>query len=186
MFSEADGPTALRRELVRVLTFSVTPAYLETPQGADLSCAALSGVWSGQRGYVAVLIRSLDRPQVRRFVFENKLRSEDELSRAIAAGLEFIEGFGFKMDPGDFVALPLESQGGRLTQWDRVRKLEQKPEFAAVFVPEPDSEPKPRISALPGQNEKVAASDKGGAVLGRVPVVRYEIAGPRARLLAQF
>ena len=73
MFTVADGPTAVRAELVRALSLSLNAIE---PEGADLDgrfCAALAAVWNGKKGTVALLLRHLDEPVLRRHVFSGPL-----------------------------------------------------------------------------------------------------------------
>jgi len=174
MFSENPGPTALRLDLVQALSFSTGEAVVQTTAGAVRVLAALSAVWNGSKGYVAVLLRPLDGAAVRRFTFANPLHSIDELWSAVDEGIAFVEGMGFGMDPPEFLTLAEDVQRGRLEAWDVLRK------------PTPGS----RSRSLPAAKRLARPSvdtgnAPGGAVLGRVAVVRGAVAA-RARLLAQF
>ena len=166
MFSENDGPTALRRERVQALALSLAPVQLEGPQGPEQSCAGLSAVWSGQKGHVAVLIRSIEPARLRRFVYSIPLLTLEDLTDAVEEALAFIENLGFTMDAPEFALLDEAAQLERLAEWDNLRKLQRTPRVAAQSAP--------------------GAEADSRAVLGRVAVVRREGTDPLARLLAQF
>ena len=70
MFAQADGPTALRAELVFALALSLDQAELSLPDGDGPYCAAMAAVWNGKKGTVAVLLRHLKQPIVIRHVFQ--------------------------------------------------------------------------------------------------------------------
>lgn len=182
MFSETDGPTALRRDRVQALALSLAPVEIEGPQGREMSCAGVSAVWSGQKGHVAVLIRSVEPARLRRFVYSAPLLSLEDLMGAVEEALAFIESQGFCMDAPEFVLLDEAAQVERLTEWDNLRKLQRMPRMAAAAELAPvevATEPAPPAAASD-------AADDSRAVLGRVAVVRREGTDPLARLLAQF
>jgi hypothetical protein len=169
MFALTDGPTALRSDLVRALSLSVGSIAVEVDGEPRRACAALSGVWNGRKGYVALLIRWLDDPQLQRYAWSEPLTSLEALSEAIEEALGFAEGMGFAMDPVDFSELAPEVQKHRMQAWDEVRKLDRFPSISE------DTAPRPR----------------GKKVLARIGVVAMSIddrdrAGPQARLRAQF
>jgi hypothetical protein len=187
MFSETDGPTALRRERVQALALSLASVELEGPQGIEVCDAGLSAVWSGQKGHLAVLICSVEPARMRRFVYSAPLLSLEDLMGAVEEALAFIENFGFSMDAPEFVLLDEAAQLARLEEWDRLRKLQRKPQAlaapapaAAVVEPEPEPDAAPALAASPTR------APEPPAVLGRVAVVRREGTDPLARLLAQF
>ncbi len=122
MFQESQGPTALRADIVRTLAFSVNDVEVDGASGAELSRAGLAAVWNGKRGYVAVLIRSLTRPVVRRFAFTDPLESLNELDLAIENGLGFAADLGFMMDAPVFSELPGSQQEERQKRWNWLRK----------------------------------------------------------------
>jgi len=174
MFSENPGPTALRLDLVQALSFATSEVALDGPDGAARSMAALSGVWNGAKGYVAVLLRPLDQQIVRRFTYANPLHSIEELWAAVEEGIAFVEAMGFEMDPAEFLTLPEQVQRSRLEAWDVLRKsVNERGERA---LPPAKRLSRPPVETGPGP---------GGAVLGRVAVVRGD-AATRARLLSQF
>jgi len=175
MFSENPGPTALRIDLVQAMSFSAGEATIQTPNGPARALAALSGVWNGTKAYVAVLVRPLDSPNVRRFTFAHPLHSVEELWSAVEEGIAFVEGMGFSMDPPEFVSLSEDVQRGRLEAWDVLRK--SSPDVRTRRLPAAKRLARPPV--------ETGAPTGGGAVLGRVAVVRGETA-TRARLLAQF
>lgn len=183
MFSETEGPTALRRERVQALALSLTPVELKGQDGTELSCAGISAVWSGQKGHVAVLIRSLDPSRLRRFVYSVPLLTLEDLMEAVEEALGFIEGHGFCMDAHEFALLDEAAQAERLAEWDNLRKLQRTPRSAVEYL---------RVKAERDAADAAAAASgeagetDGRAVLGRVAVVRREGTDPLARLLAQF
>ena len=183
MFSQTDGPTALRRERVHALSFSLAPVELKVAEGIELSCAGISAVWSGQKGHVAVLIRSLEPARLRRFVYSIPLLTLEDLMEAVDEALAFIEGHGFCMDAAEFVLLDETAQSERLEEWDNLRKLQRMPRSAADFLREKaEREAARAAAAAAGEGADVDSR----AVLGRVAVVRREGTDPLARLLAQF
>jgi hypothetical protein len=183
MFSETDGPTALRRDRVQALALSLAAVEVEGPQGPEKSCAGVSAVWSGQKGHVAVLIRGLEPARLRRFVYSAPLLTLEDLMGAVEEALAFIEGHGFCMDAPEFVLLDEAAQAERLTEWDNLRKLQRTPRTAAAAPPALDAA-ESVAQVAPAASEPADAD--GRAVLGRVAVVRREGTDPLARLLAQF
>jgi hypothetical protein len=186
MFSETDGPTALRRERVQALALSLASVELEGPQGIEVCDAGLSAVWGGQKGHLAVLICSVEPARMRRFVYSAPLLSLEDLMGAVEEALAFIENFGFSMDAPEFVLLDEAAQLARLEEWDRLRKLQRKSQAlaapaAAVVEPE-----QPEPDAAPALATSPTRAPEPPAVLGRVAVVRREGTDPLARLLAQF
>ena len=178
MFSETEGPTALRRERVHALAFSLAVVDLQGPEGPERSCAGLSAVWSGQKGHVAVLVRGLEPARLRRFVYALPLLTLEDLTDAVEEALAFIEIQGFCMDAPEFGLLDETAQIERLSEWDNLRKLQRTPSVAARSAA-PEA---PQGEAQAGD----AAEPDGRAVLGRVAVVKREGTDPLARLLAQF
>jgi hypothetical protein len=181
MFSETDGPTALRRESVQALALSLATVELDGPQGPEKCCAGMSAVWSGHKGHVAVLIRVLEPARLRRFVYSAPLLSLEDLTGAVEEALAFIESHGFCMDVPDFMQLDEAAQIERLAEWDNLRKLQRMPRMAAASAAPVQA---PAVRAEPAGGEAVEADSR--AVLGRVAVVRREGTDPLARLLAQF
>ncbi len=167
MFVEAEGPTALRSEMIRALAFSVTDRQVETSNGIERCAAALAAVWNGQEGFVAVLLRSLDRPKVRRFVYPDPIRSLSEVHERLEEGVAFALSLGFELDRAEFRALGEEVQKTRLRRWNKLRKLRSGRRQLAT-PPQPESE----------------NADTGPAVLGRVALVRH--GDDRPGLLAQL
>jgi hypothetical protein len=170
MFSQSDGPTALRADLVRALSLSVATASI--PEGdAQSACAALSGVWNGRKGYVALLVRWIDAPLLRRYAYSEPLCSLESLLEAVDEGVGFAESMGFLMDPAEWVALAPEAQKRRLRMWNELRRLDCVPSLAE----------QPAVRAVAPARQ----------VLARIPVVsrprdRSAAIGPQARLRAQF
>jgi hypothetical protein len=167
MFVEAEGPTALRPEMIRALAFSVTDRQVETSNGIERCTAALAAVWNGREGFVAVLLRSLDRPEVRRYVHPDPIHSLSEVHERIEEGVAFALSLGFELDGAEFRALGEEVQKTRLLRWNKLRKPRSGPR-QLVTPPQPDSE----------------NADTGPAVLGRITLVRH--GDDRPGLLAQL
>jgi hypothetical protein len=181
MFVEKDGPTALRPELLRALSLSVEAIPVPSSTGLDRCCAALSGVWNGKRGYVAVLVRNLDVPEVRRFVNEEPIASESLLASAVDAGLAFAESMGFTMDGHAFQSLPEAQQRTRLQAWNEVRKTARRPRYlgpltrptpAAPAATVPAAAPAPASVQAPRAPEPRDDGQSGKSVLGRLSIER--------------
>lgn len=216
MFTEADGPTALRADLVYALSFSAGAEVLETEDGHERCCAAISGVWNGRKGYVALLVRRLETSVVKRYVFANALSTLDEVWQAVEAALAHSESLGFPMDDPEFLGLTPAEKDGRLEAWNDVRKPsrsvrhlgeggKQVPGVPREFAPDEDddpptqpfSAPPPEASPAPAKleperDEAAVEEDDGGnsrSVLGRVAIVRRRAGrwmDPFARLLSHF
>lgn len=207
MFIEARGPTALRSELVQALSLSVDVVEISGPGGPGRFCAALSGVWNGSKGYVAVLLRQVEEPRVRRFVHEQPIRSERALCAAIDEGIAFAESMGFSLDHPEFRELSEEEQKQRLSFWDDLRKPKRAIQHLDLAAePRPGSAPDPySISGRTGVDPEAEDEgpdpfagwdsesgserdpDPGKAVLGRLHLVRKgEAAHPLAFLLSHF
>jgi len=178
MFVEKDGPTALRPELLRALSLSVEAIPVPSSTGLDRCCAALSGVWNGKRGYVAVLVRNLDVPEVRRFVNEEPIASESLLGSAVDAGLAFAESMGFTMDGHEFQGLGEAQQRERLGSWNEVRKTARRPRYLGPLTRPGPAAPAPGAAASaprapePRPVEARDDGESGKAVLGRLSIVR--------------
>ena len=173
MFREATGPTALRRELVQALTLSRSLAVIETAGGAEHCCAGLVAVWNGRKGFVAVLVRSLDDPRLRRWVYDDRLRDVDSVSTAVEAGMAFATSLGFEMDSPAFAELDTDEQSRRMDDWNDLRKLSRQPRMALESSGAADA---PDVA-----DEHVAAA------LGRLSLVKRAGCGnPLARLLSYF
>ncbi len=173
MFKQVDGPTALRRDLVLALSFSRGSAELETDDGIERCCAGLAGVWNGKKGFVAVIVRHLDQPRLRRWVYEARLRDAESVLTAVEAGIAFTKSLGLEMDSTSFIELGSEEQAARIDGWNDMRKLSRQPRL-------------PSSSAAP--QSPITADEHGGAVLGRLSLVRKRdgYTGPLARLLSYF
>ena len=167
MFVETEGPTALRLEMIRALAFSVMDRQVETSNGIERCTAALAAVWNGREGFVAVLLRSLDRPEVRRFVHPDPIRSLSEVHERLEEGVAFARSLGFELDRAEFRALGEDAQKTRLLRWNKLRKPRADPrQLATPPQPEPEN------------------GDTGPAVLGRIALVRH--GDDRPGLLAQL
>jgi hypothetical protein len=166
MFAQTDGPTALRSEWVRALSLSVGTAVLRRDGESRRACAALSGVWNGRKGYVALLVRWIEEPCLERFAYAEPLLTLESTLDAVEEGLGFAEGMGLAMDPAEFLELTPELQRRRLGIWDEVRKLDCVPSLV-------------RAPLRPSASRR-------RSVLARISVVSRSRAGPEARLRAQF
>ena len=212
MFQESKGPTALRADIVRALAFSVNDVEVDGTSGAELSRAGLAAVWNGEHGYVAVLIRSLTRPVVRRFAFTNPLESLGELDLAIENGLGFAADLGFMMDAPVFSELPESQREERQKRWNWMRKpkaggpspgdasssaagagltqvMSQAEERELAGVVEPDDltmmlEPLPEAEQVEPVGPPIERGK--GSVLGRIALVRQDESQERPSLLARL
>jgi hypothetical protein len=138
MLAKAEGPTALRAELIRALAFS--EGKLERPGDAEPvdSVAALASVWNGRKGYVALLVRDVDPARIQRWVTENTITSEEALAEATEEAMGFAESLGFAMDNAEFVKLSAFERDQRMHRWNKLRKI-RKP--TAELEPEGQSSP---------------------------------------------
>jgi hypothetical protein len=154
-------------DLVRALSLSVGVVWLEGEGEPQRSCAALSGVWNGSKGYVVLLVRGLDQPKLQRFSYSEPLLTPESVLVAVEEGMGFAESMGFVMEPHQFMGLTSQAQQQRLHAWDDLRKLDRTPAVA---------------------NESSSPSLRGRQRLARVPLVSLssERAGPQSRLRAQF
>jgi hypothetical protein len=171
MFVQAEGPTALRAELVLSLCVSQGSAPISLGGETRQACAALSAVWNGRKGHVVVLLRVLEPPLLQRFTYAEPLLALEQVKGAVEAGLAFAETLGLPLDAPEFTDLGAELQRERLAAWDSVRKLERTP-----LLPGETSKPEPQRSRQ---------------VLARIPVVTRALdpsggAAALARLLAQL
>jgi len=166
VFKEAEGPTALRAELVQALSLSLGSAEIETETGCEECCAALAGVWNGKKGFVALLVRRLERPSLQRWVYSEPLRDPKQVESAIEAGIDFAESLGFALDDSSFVNLGDAEKQRRLECWNDVRKLSRSPmEQIAVGSAAEESA---------AQAVKDAANGESVAILGRLSLVRRQ------------
>ena len=144
MLAKADGPTALRAELVRALAFSEGKA--ERPGASEPvdAVAALASVWNGRKGYVALLVREVEPARIERWVTESTLTSEEALAAATEEAIAFAESLGFAMDNPEFVKLSAFERDQRIHRWNKLRKI-RKPQDDAMHeasapvldIPEP-------------------------------------------------
>ncbi len=124
MFTLEDGPTALRAELIRGLSFSTRAEAIATSAGAEpeRAVAGVASVWNGKSGFIAVLIRFLDPPRVDLYVYTEPLTTIGELESIAGKAGAFATQLGFKMDAPEFTSLVPDRQEERLRQWNRIRK----------------------------------------------------------------
>ncbi len=123
MFSKTDGPTALRADLVRALSFSHDRVERQSEAATVASLAALAAVWNGRKGHVALIIRDVEPAAIERYVGSAPILSEDDLDSAVEEGLAFAESLGFSMDAPEFVMLSNEARGERIYRWNKLRKI---------------------------------------------------------------
>lgn len=195
MFKEAEGPTALREDLVWALSLSLGVCELETPEGFERCCGGLVGVWNGRKGFVSLLIRLADQPSIRRLVYAEPLTSMEDLEEAMEAGMSFAETLGFTMDEPDFRGLEPDARQARLKAWSDLRKLSREP-AALRDLPSRSGDSDWDGEATAPQHVLATATDEdeaddGPAILGRVSLVRKregeeDDADPLVRLLSYF
>jgi hypothetical protein len=123
MFSKTDGPTALRADLVRALSFSHDRIEQIRDGAMVASLAALAAVWNGRKGHVALLVRDVEPAAVERYVGSNPILSESDLDAAVEEGLAYAESLGFSMDSPEFVMLSGEAREERIYRWNKLRKI---------------------------------------------------------------
>ena len=140
MFLEAEGPTALRAGMVHSLAFSVGERDIDVGGNMESCISALASVWNGNQGFVAVLVRSLERPMVRRFAFSEPIASGNDLDEVVETGMGFAASMGFFMDDPEFKGLESEERDSRIERWNRLRKPDRSP------LADPVSDP---VSATP-------------------------------------
>ena len=184
MFTAADGPTALRAELVRALCFSLSLERISEPGFEGDCCAAISAVWNGKKGYVAILVRQAEPPLLRRYVTAHSCRSESALRETLDKAVDFLEDMGLSMDSYEFEGLSSAERDNRLEEWNALRKLNRSPRcFGTVesaAAPAPVDRPEPEPERTPEEG------DAGKSVLGRLALVQKgsERLDPIARLLS--
>jgi hypothetical protein len=127
MFSKTDGPTALRAELVRALSFSHDRIERQIAGATVSSLAALAAVWNGRKGHVALIVRDVEPALIERFVGSLPISSEADLDAVVEEGLAFAESLGFSMDAPDFEVLSAQEREARIYRWNKLRKLRQSP-----------------------------------------------------------
>jgi hypothetical protein len=123
MFSKTDGPTALRADLVRALSFSHDRIERLSEGATVASLAALAAVWNGRKGHVALLVRDVEPAAIERYVGSAPILSESDLDAAVEEGLAFAESLGFSMDAPEFVLLSVEAREERIYRWNKLRKI---------------------------------------------------------------
>ncbi|MGH7290803.1 MAG: hypothetical protein ACREJT_06310, partial [Myxococcota bacterium] len=151
MFSKTDGPTALRADLVRSLSFSHDRIERLSGGASVGSVAALAGVWNGRKGHVALLIRDIEPAGLERYVGDAPITSEAGLDSAVEEGLAFAETLGFSMDAPEFTSLSSEARDERIYRWNKLRKLRRAsttqqgldaPSMPELDIPEPPEVPR--------------------------------------------
>jgi hypothetical protein len=123
MFSKSEGPTALRADLVRALSFSEAKVERDGVTDAVESVAALAAVWNGRKGYVAILVRDVEPPRVERYVTEAAITSAEALAAATEEAIAFAESLGFAMDAPAFADLSEAERESRMQRWNKLRKV---------------------------------------------------------------
>lgn len=182
MFTEADGPTALRADYVRALCFSQSLERITESGLEGLCCAAVSSVWNGQKGYVAILVRQVEPAKLRRYVAPRSCRSESALHETLEEALAFVEALGFSMDSHDFGGLAGAERDNRIEEWNALRKLDRRPRCFAGAEP---AAPEPAAPA-PAEPAAQEEEEAGKSVLGRLALVQRgsERLDPIVRLLS--
>jgi hypothetical protein len=174
VFKEMEGPTALRRQLVQALSLSRGTIAIDAGDGTEQCRAGLVGVWNGKKGFVSVLVRQLENDRVRRWVYEDRLKDVSIFATAVQAGMAFADSLGFDMDSAEFTELDIKDQSARVDEWNALRQLSRQPR-------------EPGAAGSGSPPEPITADDHGGAVLGRLSLVkRRGFTGPLAKLLSYF
>ncbi len=215
MFSKADGPTALRSDLIHALSFSHDRIERTSGVSTVSSLAALAGVWNGRKGHVALIVRDIEPAAIERYVGSETILSEAELDAAVEEGIAFAEGMGFSMDAPEFPMLSAEAREQRIYRWNKLRKLRPPAPVerdSAPIAPASDLEAgdpsevptgyeielddldvqRPRATPAPMPERGLeSGSPASSAVLGRISLVRKGGADARrleliARLLASY
>jgi hypothetical protein len=149
MFAKSEGPTALRADLVRALSFSEAKVAREGVTDAVESVAALAAVWNGRKGYVAILVRDAEPARIERYVTEGAITTPEALAEATEEAIEFAESLGFAMDAPVFADLSEAERESRMQRWNKLRKLRKGSAPASggdtgeLAIPEPPPTPMP-------------------------------------------
>lgn len=184
MFTQSDGPTALRMDLVHALAFSLRDTLIDSPAGPRMARCAIAGVWNDSKGAVVVVVRHLDPPLAVRYAFSDPVNTPDELDQAVDAALGFAESLGFIVDDPEYRGLDEAERTKRMRTWNQLRKV-RAPKGVQPTESAPKTEPlelKP-TEPPPGEGDR--------AVLGRISLVQREEGEryrtpPRARLRSFF
>jgi hypothetical protein len=141
MFTREDGPTALRADLLRGLSFSASVEEVQTENHPERAVAGVASVWNSTQGFVVVLIRFIDPARIERYRYSEPLGDESALAEANAEALAFTRNLGFHMDDPSFVELGEAAQAKRLHNWNLMRKVREPSEQI------PDHERPTRVTA---------------------------------------
>lgn len=128
MFTREDGPTALRADLLRGLSFSTAVEEVQTDSHSERAVAGVASVWNATQGFVVVLIRFIDPSRIERYMYSELLGDESTLAEASAEALTFLHNLGFRMDDPSFMGLDEKAQAKRLQNWNLMRKVRQPSE----------------------------------------------------------
>jgi hypothetical protein len=147
-------------------------------------------VWNGKKGTVALLLRNVDKPILRRQVFSGPLTSSEAVASAVEEGIALAESMGFTMDPSEFPELDEPEQSERLGCWNDLRRVKNKVRHIKDAKPAAPARKKAGATRAAAREPQAAAeAPPGKAVLGRLELVRQDSsgrAGPLARLLSYF
>jgi len=201
MFKEVDGPTALRVDLVHSLCFSMDVVEVEGPEGSGRFCAGIGAVWNGNKGYVAILLRHVSKPVLRRLMADQPFTSLQDLEAGVDESIAFVESMGFTMDHPEFESLGSDRRKLRLRCWNDIRKVDRELRHLEAEAERSVSKRRKRkadkgkakaeaeAQAEDTDEDSDEDSDDGKAVLGRLALVRKEESArlhPLARLLSYF
>ena len=128
MFIREDGPTALRADLLRGLSFSTCVEEVQTESHPERAVAGVASVWNSTQGFLVVLIRFIDPARIERYMHSEPLGDESALAEAHAEALTFVRNLGFRMDDPSFVELDEKAQAKRLQNWNLMRKVREPSE----------------------------------------------------------
>jgi hypothetical protein len=189
MFKEVDGPTALRVDLVHSLCFSMDVVEIEGPEGSGRFCAGIGAVWNGNKGYVAVLLRHVTKPILRRLMADQPFTTLQDLEVGVDESIAYVEAMGFTMDHPEFESLGSDRRKRRLRCWNDIRKVDRELRHLEADAERSVSKRRKRKADERQDEDGDEGSDDGKAVLGRLALVRKEEAArlhPLAKLLSYF